>query len=90
MIEVAVNQMQLNQELLKQFTDILKGKMSEQKLDKKQYECEIQAVYKELSLKLCHTRLGEFICVVQQTAAAEQGKSIQILELGKNCFYYTS
>ena len=75
LIEVAVNQMQLNQELLKQFTDILKGKMSEQKLDKKQYECEIQAVYKELSRKLCHTRLGEFISVVQQTAAAEQGKS---------------
>ena len=67
--------LQLNQELLKQFTDILKGKMSEQKLDKKQYECEIQAVYKELSRKLCHTQLGEFISVVQQTAAAEQGKS---------------
>lgn len=74
-IEVAVTQMQANQELLEQFSEILKGKLLGQQLDIKQYETEIQLVYKELSRKLCHTRLGEFVSATQQTAAAKQGKS---------------
>lgn len=74
-IEVAVAQMQANQELLKQFSGVVKEKLLEQKLDIQSHEAAIISVYKELSRKLCHTRLAEFVTATQQRAAAQQGKS---------------
>lgn len=74
-IEVAATQVHSNQELLKQFVAIISGMMSERQLNVEQYQREIQSVYKELSRKLCHTRLAEFVSVTQQVAAAEQGKT---------------
>lgn len=68
-------QMQANQDFLKQFTDIVAGKLLEKKASVEQHQAEIQSVYKEVSRKLCHTRLAEFVTATQQTLAAHQGKS---------------
>lgn len=35
----------------------------------------VSAVYKELSRKLCHTRIEEFISATHQSMAASKGKS---------------
>jgi hypothetical protein len=74
LIEVAVMQLQANQDLIKQFTDIVTGKLLEKKVNVEQLQTKIQSVYKELSRKLCHTRLAEFLTATQQTLAAQQGK----------------
>ena len=41
------------------------------------FEPTIKFVYKELSRKLCHTRLGEFISATQQKLAAVQGQNLR-------------
>ena len=77
MIDVAVKQMEASQEFQKQFKTLVANSLLQRNAqeDLSKFEPTIKFVYKELSRKLCHTRLGEFISATQQKLAAVQGKS---------------
>ena len=77
MIDVAVKQLEATQELQQQFSSIVTKRLQQSTvdLDVSEFNPSICLVYKELSHKLCHTRLGEFISVTQQQLAASKGKS---------------
>ncbi len=80
MIEVAVKQLEatqeLRQELRQKFNSYITMKLSSKQVHNvSDFENEIISVYKELTSKLCHTRLGEFMKATELSSAASQGLS---------------
>ena len=77
MIDVAVKQLESTQELKQTFSSVVTKRLQQgtADLDVSEFYPSIHLVYKELSHKLCHTRLGEFISVTEQQLAASKGKS---------------
>ena len=77
MIDVAVKQMEATREFQQQFKSLITDCLLQRDTDVNvtKFDPAIKLVYKELSRKLCHTRLGEFISATQQKLAAAQGKS---------------
>ena len=75
MIEVVAKQLEATQELQKQFQSLFSSRMASKSLCVTDFTDEILLIYKELSRKLCHTRLSEFMSVTQQVAAAKEGKA---------------
>lgn len=67
--------MEATQELREEFCAFITSRMESKGLSVSNFDDEIQSIYKELSSKLCHTRLGEFMDVAKQKAAAKEGKS---------------
>ena len=76
-IDVAVKQMEATQEFQQQFKSLITNCLlkKDAKVNVLKFNPAIKLVYKELSRKLCHTWLGEFISATQQKLAAAQGKS---------------
>ena len=76
-IKVAVKKLETAQEFQQQFKSLITTSLVERNADVNvpEFETAITNVYKELSRKLCHTRLAEFISATQQNLAAAQGKS---------------
>lgn len=74
MIEVAVK---ATQEFQQQFKSLITNRLLEKhaNVNMSKFDSTIILVYKEISCKLCNTRLGEFISATQQKLAASQGKS---------------
>ena len=77
MIDVAVKQIEATQEFQHQFKTLITNCLLENDatIDVLKFDLSIKMVYNELSHKLCHTRLGEFISATQQNMAAVKGKS---------------
>ena len=69
--------MEATQEFQQQFKSLISNRLLQKDADvyMSNFDPTIKSVYKELSHKLCHTRLGEFISATQQKLAAAQGKS---------------
>ena len=67
MIDVAVKQMEATQEFQQQFKSLITNSLLKKDADVNisKFDPTIKLVYKELSHKLYHTRLGEFISVTQ-------------------------
>ena len=74
LVEVTVKQIEATQELEHKFSSLVCKRLSD-KNTSGDFQAEIVSVYKELSRKLCHTRLGEFLSATQQSMAASKGKS---------------
>ena len=74
MIDVALKQIEASQEFQKQFKTLVANSLLQRSAQKdlSKFEPTIKFVYKELSRKLCHTRL---VNLLQQKLAAVQGKS---------------
>ena len=77
MIDVVVKQLEATQEFQQQFKTLVTSFLVQKNpvADMSKFDPTIKLVYKELSRKLCHTRLGEFIDAKQQKLAASKGKS---------------
>ena len=61
MIDVAVKQMEATQEFQQQFKSLITSCLLQKDVDVSKFDPAVKSVYKELSRRLCHTRLGEFI-----------------------------
>ena len=77
LVEVAVKQVEATQEFQQQFKSLITSRLLERSanVNVSDFDTTIKLVYKELSQKLCHTRLGEFISATEQKVAAAKGKS---------------
>ncbi len=74
LVAVTIKQIQSTHELQHKFDKLVRKRMSDQNISG-DFQNEIVSVYKELSRKLCHTRIEEFISATHQSMAASKGKS---------------